>query len=437
MIQSTSFFLNKRFSLLFLVPLALAPASASAKERTSHDMRLIAQRLIAPAASRRAKAAGHDTPTLRTLATTATCTVMGYDQGGFAIIANDDAHAPVVGYSATQAFTADNPAMHWFLSLVDASLSTMATNRRAAVPDGCKTSVDHLVQTQWSQDAPYWAKCPKDATGKHCYTGCVATAMAQIMRYYKWPATGIGRDTAYYNRQPYDVDFSAARYDYDNMPASYAGSYTVAQKLAVATLMYHCGVATSMTYGTAGSGAYLTDAARGLENHYGYITRYYGYKDYPVADNYDDQAWRNVVYQELSAGHPVLYAGASDKNGTENMSYHAFVLDGYDADGLVGVNWGFGGVGDGFFSLDVLECKAYSPSEQYALYHEMVVVHHPDAGAISYPLHPVTAIGQPATPESTAPVRRYDVAGRQLHGAAGHGLVIVKQGHTARKVLVK
>ena len=443
--------MNKYTAHLLLFALALAPAGATAKERTQADITRIAAATIAAAQPHHGRSAA--SATLHTLAATKTYTVMGYAGGGFAVIANDDAHAPVIGYSPSSAFsTTANPALEWYLTLADAVLAGNAVQAAprassSAVPADCPASVSHLIETKWNQDDPYWAKCPKDGTGKYCYTGCVATAMAQIMRYYKYPATGIGRDTAYYNRHPYDVDFAAAHYDYDNMIASYSGSYTVAQKLAVATLMYHCGVATSMTYGTDGSGAYLADAARGLADHFGYVTQYYGYKDYPAKDNYDDQAWRDVVYHELALGHPLLYAGASDKNGTYNMSYHAFVLDGYDASGNVGVNWGYSGMGDGYFSLDILECSAYTPSEQYSLYHEMVVVHHPDDGPITYSLAPATGIQTPALPADALPAddaaasaaaALYDAAGRRLApGTSRPGLVIVRQGNTTRKMLAR
>ncbi len=396
-------------TILFLA-LALVPANA--KKRSQQDICRIAQSAIAAATSNRTLAASRTGAQLNTLYETPALTVMGYARGGFAIITNDDTQRPIVGYSASASFDTTNTALTWYIKAAEAAMTTDAPHRTASIPSDCKASVAHLVETKWNQDNPYWDKCPKDGTGRHCYTGCVATAMAQIMRYYKYPTTGIGRDTAYYNRQPYEVDFAAARYNYDNMAISYMGAYTTAQKLAVATLMYHCGVATSMTYGTNGSGAYLSDAARGLAEHFGYNTQYYGYKDYPVTNNYDDHKWREVVYRELSAGHPILYAGGSNKNGNYNTSYHAFVLDGYDADGNVGVNWGYSGSGDGYFSLDVLECTAYTPSEQYTFNHEMVVVHHPDDGPVDYPLIPSTNINTPST--ATTTVQTYDLSGRTI-----------------------
>lgn len=427
----------------------MAVAAASATERTYQQKRGIAEQLLGGAAQlRKSPSQGSAKEEIKALSTTATYTVMGYDGGGFAIIANDDANDAVVGYSPTSRFAADVPALKWYLSLAEKSLSAETKPMRAGIPDGCRESVSHLLTTQWSQDDPYWSKCPTDWRGNRCYTGCVATGMAQIMRYYKYPSSGIGKDTIYYNNQPYVADFGNTSYDWDNMPDTYTGSYTVAQKLAVATLMYHCGIATNMTYSPNGSGAYLSDATQGLANHFGYITKYYGYKDYPEENNYDDAAWREVIYRELSANHPILYAGASTANGVNNISFHAFVLDGYDTKGYVGVNWGFGGAGDGYFSLDVMECAAYTPAEEYSIYHEMVVIHHPDEGAIDYTLAPtgISQIEANAT-GGDGMTRVYDTSGRLVcsqpaatfttAGTGLHGVYIVKSGGTTRKTVLQ
>lgn len=408
----------KNYTLLFLLILGIIPASA--RLRTRQEIQSIAQRLITTTndchranvtSEGRDKAQGE----LKEVAATANYTVMAYDQGGFAIIANDDACSPVIGYSSSSPFSTSNPALTWFLTLADAALASDGIHAprtsSASIPTGCKEEVGHLVETKWNQDDPYWDMCPKDGTGKRCYTGCVATAMAQIMRYYKYPTTGKGNATVYYNNQQYNVNFATARYDYDNMLTSYANSYTAAQKMAVARLMYHCGVAAKMEYGTNGSGAYLKDAADGLFQHFGYITKYYGLRD-DLADNLKNNVWREVVYQELSDGHPILYAGTSNKNGNDKTSDHAFVLDGYDKDGNVGVNWGYGGSGDGYFSLDILECTAYNPSEEYRWWQQMVVIHTPEAGGINNGLNP-TGIESITTPRPTND-KKYDLSGREI-----------------------
>lgn len=410
----------KHYTLLFLLTLAIVPASA--KQRTRQEIQSIAQKLILSSQdSQRAKANSKENEEskdeLKEVAATANYTVMAYDRGGFAIIANDDANSPVIGYSQTSRFSTTNPALAWYLTLADAALSSKDSyairTYAASIPAGCKDKVDHLIETKWNQNDPYWDQCPTDGNGKHCYTGCVATAMAQIMYYYKYPTIGKGKASVTYNGGSYDVDFGAGRgYDYDNMLTTYnKGSYNAAQKLAVATLMYHCGVAAKMSYGTGGSGAWLYDAADGLYQYFGYTAKYYGYRD-DLADNLKNNVWREVIYQELSDGRPILYAGTSNKNGNNNTSVHAFVLDGYDKDGNVGVNWGYGGGGDGYFSLDVLSLK-YGYDEEYRWYQNMVIIHTPEAGPISNGLGSSTGI-ESITAPCPADGKKYDLSGREI-----------------------
>lgn len=409
----------KNYTLLLLLIIGIAPASA--KQRTRQEIQSIAQRLIlSNNDNHRSKVASKDRDKfqgeLKEVAATANYTVMAYDQGGFAIIANDDANSPVIGYSSTSRFSTSNPALEWYLSIANAALSSKDAyalrTSAASIPAGCKEKVDHLIETKWNQDDPYWDKCPKDGTGKHCYTGCVATAMAQIMRYYKYPTIGKGKSSVLYNGNTYEVNFAAGRgYDYNNMLTTYNGSYTPAQKSAVATLMYHCGVAAKMNYGTGGSGAWLYDAADGLYQYFGYYAKYYGYRD-DLDDNLKNNVWREVVYQEISDGHPVLYAGTSNKNGNNKSSVHAFVLDGYDKDGNVGVNWGYGGGGDGYFSLDILSLK-YGYDEEYRWWQNMVVIHTPEAGPINNGLGSSTGIESITTPRPTNG-KKYDLSGREI-----------------------
>ena len=398
----------KHYTLLLLLALAITPATA--RQRTKQEIQGIAQRLILSSQdSQRAKAnsKNHEESKdeLKEVAVTANYTVMAYDRGGFAIIANDDANSPVIGYSQTSRFSTTNPALEWYLTIANAALSSKAQNAiktyAVSIPTGCKEKVDHLIETKWNQDDPYWDKCPTDG-GKHCYTGCVATAMAQIMYYYRYPTKGKGSNTVYYNNHPYTVDFASGRgYDYNNMLTTYSNSYTPAQKFAVATLMYHCGVAAKMSYGTGGSGAWLTDAADGLYQYFGYETKYYGYRvDHDNNKvNYDDNTWYGLVYKELSDGHPILYSGSSSQG-----TVHCFVLDGYDKSGNVGVNWGYSGSGDGYFSLDVLGCSAYNPSQEFRWWQDMVVIHKPNGS---------TGIESVTAPRTTDG-KKYDLSGREI-----------------------
>ena len=429
-------------------------STVTARQRTVGEKTAIAMRLLGTNATR---SGGNAEATLRILATADGYTVLGRTTGGFAIVSNDDANAPIVGYSENSTFNASQPSLAWFLSAANDVLTSGAAkaNTRTAIPTDCKKSVAKLLKTTWSQDEPYWNTCPTDKSGNRCYTGCVATAMAQVMNFYKYPAQGMGGSaTVDFEGKKYTVNYDAASYDWDNMLDTYTqGSYDLYQKRAISQLMYHCGVAVNMNYGVNGSGANLWDVPDAMTSHFGYITKYYGYKEYSYENyKYDFDKWNQTVYRELSAGRPVIYAATSYKNGNDNASNHAFVIDGYDENGYVHVNWGYGGQGDGTFDIDVLQLKIKgSYDEEYRYYQQMVVVHHPDAGAINYDLDRIyTGINSVGTTNDDAPdtpVRVYDTTGRLIHTATvgtfnpanvnASGVVVVRQGSRAKKMVIR
>ena len=209
---------------------------------------------------------------------------------GWVIIAANDAVTPVLAYSETGHFCTDNMPVNvknWmgkyntFIRKIEAdgvAAGEEATAQWNELRAGARRTkavavVGPLIQTQWDQDAPYYNLCPGSGTSK-AYTGCVATAMAQVMKYWEWPVKGTGS----HSYQPLDpnsdtgakskrygvqsADFGSTTYDWANMLNTYSSSATSAQKTAVATLMYHCGVATEMMYGNdadGGSGAYTVN----------------------------------------------------------------------------------------------------------------------------------------------------------------------------------
>ena len=236
------------------------------------------------------------------------------------------------------------------------------------IPAGCKAEVPAMLSTTWAQQAPYYNATPT-VNGKQCLTGCIATALAQILNYYQYPA------------QLSD----GTKIDWANMLPTYEGvEYTDAQANAVALLMARCGKAMNMDYGIDVSTAYASEIENGFADEFGYIVRYYGYRDYP--DMKDEKKWKEIVFRELSAGHPVLYGGTSYKNGDQNYFSHSFVIDGYDSKGRVHVNYGFGGKGDGYFALDKLPLKYGGWDEEFDTYQTLVVLHRPQDGSIDYDL---------------------------------------------------
>lgn len=235
-------------------------------------------------------------------------------------------------------------------------LTVTALSAVAAGATGMPEVVAPLMSTEWGQDAPYNDLCPEYADGRRCKTSCVATAMAQVMRYHRHPARGTGQKSikwSYGDRSAIlSADFGATVYEWDLMLDRYRyGSYTEAQANAVATIMYQCGVAADAEY-TPASGAYIDDAYRAAVD-------YFGYSDTSVlADReyFDDSVWSELVLGAIAAGYPVYYGGY-----TSSYAGHAFVVDGYDKRGYVHVNWGFDN-GGGYYSLSNLAPYIYGQS---------------------------------------------------------------------------
>lgn len=288
-------------------------------------------------------------------ATLTDCYVFQRPSGeGFVIVANDDAATqPVLGYSDTGRMdTGSMPCnLRWLLEEYGRELAwarehtpttdALAVQVKAATAS--RTAILPLVQSHWSQDAPYNALCPSDNYGQ-CVTGCVATAAAQIMRYHQHPAKGTGSHSYTWNNQTLSRDFSQSTYDWENMLLDYGSTYTKAQEQAVARLMVDVGYAFDMEYSSSASGTYSSVVPSALTSYFGYsqTTREVYRSSYGLT------AWINLLYNELQNRRPVYISGANDSGG------HAFVLDGYK-DGYFHINWGWGGVSDGYFLISALD----------------------------------------------------------------------------------
>lgn len=442
--------------LYFIAALIIMCAQQSlAKERTLEEKTNVAAALLnGSKGSLKAAPAKGKVRALATLKSADNYTVMGYQDGGFVVVANDDRYEAVVAYSDSK-FAESNPAFEWFLGAANTAMAngTARSTQARKMPSGVKTKVDYLLTTTWDQEAPYWNKCPLESSGRNTCTGCVATAMAQIMNFYEYPkkATGTGK---YYNEstEQYGTVTFGTEYQWDQMLDSYASNRgTTAQKNAVATLMFHCGAAAQMSYSYDGSGAWTTDAYTGITKNFGYAAQYHGYKDsyasgeteYP---NYDYTKWDNAIYKEISDGHPVLYAAASYYYGYDYGFFHAFVLDGYDAQGNVHVNWGYGGTANGYVNLQTLPFNwSASYHQEFDCYQEMIFMH--TSGTVNYDLTKgSTGISEvKADVEGNAAVRVYDAAGKEVYSAPAasfdindvpaKGVLIVKQGQKTRKVV--
>lgn len=270
-------------------------------------------------------------------------------EGGVVFVADDDAIGrTVLGYTDSGSFDADHMPVglqDWLEQmgvLMDAvhegKIQRTDVRRKAG-----KTVVATLTQTMWDQVWPYNDLCPKIGS-KNCVTGCVATAMAQIMKYWQWPEHGYGSVT-YDDKgcgQTLSTDFSTHFYNWDHMLFSYVNDgyvYSDEQINAVATLMRDCGYAVRMTYSLGESNASIS--AKVLQEHFHYSS----VAQDRFSVDYSEDMWHEFIRQDLLAGRPVLYNGHSMEGG------HEFILDGFDTEGYYHVNWGWGGNQDGYFML--------------------------------------------------------------------------------------
>ena len=327
--------------LTFILLLILSFSSLFAKERTSEEKLAIAKRyLFRHATNSRAKSLNK----IQELKNLDGLTVLGYQQGGFVIVSNDDTNAPVVGYSEQEA-NLDAPELLWYLNAANQALLSRTASATASEN---KEPIEPLLKTRWGQDTPYNNLCPTERENANVIypTGCVATAMAQVMYYHQYPEKGTGNITYSFQDRILSADFNNTYYQWRLMTPTYKkGQYSDESALAVATLMYQCGVSIKMQYNVGGSGAFSYNAATALRKNFGYHENLQiHYRDY-----YTTKEWINKVYDELKAGRPIIYTGVDESNGG-----HCFVLDGFDQNNFVHVNWGWDGMNDGYYDIALL-----------------------------------------------------------------------------------
>ena len=298
--------------------------------------------------------------------------VFNKPEGGWVIVSADDNAVDVLGYSNEGSFDGAKALSNtkWWLKYYaervayDAEQTNKESARRASARKAApaKSPIAPLLDDiEWNQGSPYNDLCPIDpADGTRCYTGCVATAAVQIMRYWKWPATGEGRMSYDWKSAAggfghEEVDFSTATYDWDNTLPNYEKEGVVAtqaQKQAVALVNYHTGVATQMGYGgveSGGSGSFTWRMGEAMNEHFRYTRGTYHLNDW--GDTINGNANLAAMYDvDLEAGRPILMGG-----GGEGFGGHDFVCDGRDGNGFYHINWGWGGGSNGYYSLAYME----------------------------------------------------------------------------------
>ena len=273
-----------------------------------------------------------------------------YPSGGFIIVAADDVAVPLLGYSPSGAFDYEkiSPSMKWWMNfyaeeIASASSASEQGRRKIAYARKEKKAIAPMILTRWDQGAPYNMFCPK-VDDKPTYTGCVATAQAQLMKYFNYPPKGKGSTSYIWNGQNLSIDFGATTFDWNEMQDRYSTASTEAQNEAVAKLMMACGYSVDMNYGTNESAAIVYDWAPALINYFSYAPSTTPY----CRQFYGLYEWEDMIYESLSSGSPVLYAGSGSKGG------HAFICDGYDKEGYFHFNWGWSGASDGYYLLSAL-----------------------------------------------------------------------------------
>ena len=284
---------------------------------------------------------------------------------GFVIIAGDDRAETILGYTDQGTFDPTNvpEGLDWLLTSYTDQMEALVPD---ASPSGKRPSPSHvaprtpvppLLPFLWNQGEPYNILCPRylnrdGSEGDRSATGCVATAVAQVMGYYRYPDATQRYIPAY--TVDYDTDEGkktvrmqgvqrGATIDWDNILPVYDGNSTARQDTAIAELMLYVGLGSKMSYG-ASSATFLSTACDALVN-------YFGYDDGTHIEsrgNYTIAGWHDLLYNELATGHPIAFSAVNSGGG------HAFVLDGCDAEGLFHVNWGWGGLDNGYFRIDVL-----------------------------------------------------------------------------------
>ena len=280
--------------------------------------------------------------------------VFNNDAGGFVIIAGDDAVAPVLGYTSTGAFDANNlpEGLKDLLKSYEQQIAALGKNYKAnTTSTRAEFTGEKLLNTaKWNQGAPFNKYTPNNYV-----TGCVATAGAIVMKHHGYPAKGVGSHSYTWNGQNLTASFEHD-YDWANMPVRYTGDNDAAFD-GVARLMSDLGIAVNMQYANGGSASALEDLVTALKKYFGYSK----YARHLKIEDLGAEAWNGRLRAEIDANRPVLYA-ASDAN----VGGHSFVIDGYKNESFR-VNWGWGGYCDGFYRVGALnpEVDGTPQGDQY------------------------------------------------------------------------
>lgn len=311
--------------------------------------------------------------------------LLHFQNGGFLLMSADDAVYPILGYSTTDDLLLEDlaPATQQWLNdyqsqIVQIRQKGLSPTEEIAsmwrsLNENTKglrnTVVAPLITAKWNQSQYYNDLCPADddapyGYGGHVPCGCVALAMAMVIHYYRYPETGQGSHSYHSDYGYHSVNFGQQTYNYNVMP------YGLSRKNnEVAKLIYHCGIAVDMIYSPEGSGAQTEDTRNALRNYYKYDNAIANASRNGFGNSgYTDEQWIGLLKSNLDQGYPIIYSAYTD-----DWSGHAFLCDGYDDDNLFHFNWGWGGSGNGFFSINNLN----SGNGIFTIGHRIVYNIHP------------------------------------------------------------
>lgn len=419
----------KRLYLLSMLIMLFVSTSALASPRTFSQAKAIAERKAALLGIKIDKKAAAKAPSMNGGIATAVSPYYVFPFGenkGFAIVSGDDDMPEIVGYADHGTYDANNmpAAMAAFLNNYRATIEAMKQGNASAIKNIAEakalranntratTAVSPLLgDIKWNQSTPYNNMCPKYDDTNLSATGCVATAMAQVMMYWKYP-NELKADINEYKTSTHELtvagETKGQKYDWDNMlPSYYKGNYNQTQADAVAKLMLHCGKAVEMDYGEE-SGAIVTP---------GRLAKYFGYDSDLMLDLsrtcFTLAEWTAIIDKELQAKRPILYSGLTTEGG------HQFVCDGSDGNGLYHINWGWGGYQDGYFDITILNpgqggIGAGNVTDGYNRGCDMIIGIQPDNGKVDEPLAEIPFItvfesdynGHATSIELTKPTRQ-------------------------------
>ena len=370
--------------------------------------------------------------------TTPAVFVFNSTEEGFVLVSAEDNARAVLGYSDEGTFDANNipENMQFWLQMYADEMGREAKGkvnrreikgerreakgeRREAVEESYPTIAPILGNTVWGQGEPFNNQCPQ-INGERTVTGCVATALSQIMYVHKYPTKGTGSHSYTTESKKLNVsaNFGNTTYDWANMIPNYSGSYTTTQANAVATLMHHVGVAADMDYTVDGSGAVSSIALAA-------ITEYFGYDkaiNVLPKDFMKEESLLQAIATDLQAGRPVYVSGS-----TVNQEGHAFVCDGMKSDGFLHINWGWYGTANGYFAISALapEVQGTGGSASNLAFTERVGVYtniKPNEGGKAMPLVTVDKL----TRTSGEMINKTEKVGFSLENFTSTGIATAK-----------